>query len=41
MCYPGIRPKESIERFRLFLPVALLREVVGNPFRSASDLPPE
>ena len=37
MCYPGIRPKESIERFRLFLPTPLLREVVGNPFHSTSD----
>ena len=33
MCYPGIGPKESIERYRLFLPAPLLREVVGNPFR--------
>jgi hypothetical protein len=37
MCYPGIRPKESIEDYRLFLPTPLLREIVGNPFRAASS----
>ncbi|WZO98300.1 hypothetical protein EP7_005360 [Isosphaeraceae bacterium EP7] len=41
MCYPGIKPKESIERYRLFLPAPLLREVVGNPFRSKPDRPRE
>ena len=41
MCYPGIRPKESIERFRLFMPPPLLRVFVGNPFRSTSDHPRE
>lgn len=35
MCSGG-----SIEGFRLFLPAPLLREVVGNPFRSTSDRPP-
>ena len=37
MCYPDISPKESIERFRLFLPAPLLRVAVGNPFRSSSS----
>jgi hypothetical protein len=36
MCYPTIAPKESIERFRLFLPASLLWEVVGNPFSTSS-----
>ncbi len=36
MCYPSLEPKESIESYRLFLPAPLLREVVGNPIRSAS-----
>jgi len=36
MGYPGIEPKESIARYRLFLSAPLLREVVGNPFRSPS-----
>lgn len=35
MYYPGLIPKEPIERFRLFLPAPLLREFVGNPFRPA------
>ncbi len=34
MGYPSLLPKESIERYRLFLSAPLLREVVGNPFRS-------
>jgi hypothetical protein len=34
MCYHGMRPKESIESYRLFLCAPLLREIVGNPFRS-------
>ncbi|QEH38746.1 hypothetical protein OJF2_73520 [Aquisphaera giovannonii] len=33
MIYPGLRPKESIERYQNFLPASLLREMVGNPFR--------
>ena len=33
ICYVGIRPKESIEKYRIFLSAPLLREVVGNPFR--------
>ncbi len=34
MLYPGIRPREVvIEWYRQFLSAALLREVVGNPFR--------
>jgi hypothetical protein len=40
MCYPGIQPKESIERYRLFLSAPLLREVVGNPFRTAAGRSP-
>ncbi|WP_435015816.1 hypothetical protein TA3x_003369 [Tundrisphaera sp. TA3] len=32
MVYFGIKPKESIERYRLFLSAPLLREIVGNPF---------
>lgn len=38
MCYYGLVPKESIERYRLFLSASLLREMVGNPFRPSSDL---
>ena len=34
MYYHGMRPKESIESYRLFLSAPLLREIVGNPFRS-------
>ncbi|WP_165250916.1 hypothetical protein [Paludisphaera soli] len=33
LCYPGLRPKESIERYRIFLPAPLLRATLGNPFR--------
>jgi hypothetical protein len=40
MAYPGLRPKESIEKYRHFLSAPLLREVVGNPFRSRSDRAP-
>jgi hypothetical protein len=40
ICYPGIRPKESIERYRLFLSAPLLREVVGNPFRAEPNQAP-
>lgn len=32
--YPWISHKESIERYRLFLSVPLLREIVGDPFRA-------
>ena len=39
-CYDGLEPKESIEKYKVFLPAPLLREVVGNPFRFASSRPP-
>jgi hypothetical protein len=38
ICYPGYVP-ESIEKYRLFLPTPLLREIVGNPFHPTSDRP--
>jgi hypothetical protein len=34
ICYTRIRPKESIDRYAMFLSAPLLREIVGNPFRS-------
>lgn len=40
MCYPSIQPKESIEKYRLLLPTPLLREIVGNPFRSSPGRQP-
>lgn len=41
MSYAGLMPRESIERYRLFMPAPLLREMVGNPFRPSSDQPRE
>jgi hypothetical protein len=41
MAYPGIRPKESMERYRLFLSTSLLREMVGNPFSPGRRPRPE
>lgn len=32
ICYPWIKPIESIERYRLFMSAPILREIVGNPF---------
>jgi hypothetical protein len=34
MCYTRITPKESIDRYAIFLSAPLLRESAGNPFRS-------
>jgi hypothetical protein len=39
ICYPDVEPKESMTQYRLFLPAPLLREVVGNPFRTEEDRP--
>ena len=33
LCYDRVKHKERIEEYHLFLPTALLREMVGNPFR--------
>jgi hypothetical protein len=37
MCYHGMRPKDSIDRYRIFLSAPLLRQIVGDPCRVGSS----